>query len=77
MGNLMVTDFKQAALQAKNGNAYIYHENNLYVPFWKIDDQSTQLNSKIYLKINTIPNNIQNFFFFFFLRSQNMTNNLI
>ena len=59
MGNLMVTDFKQAASQAKNGNVYI-HENNLYVPFWKIDDQSIQLNSKIFLKINTIPNNIQN-----------------
>ena len=37
--NLMVTDFKQAAIKATIGNSYIYHENNLYVPFWKIDDQ--------------------------------------
>ena len=60
IGKLMVTNLKQAATQAAIGNSYIYHENNLYIPFWKIDKVSIQLNSKIYLKINTIPDDVRN-----------------
>ena len=58
IGHLMVTNFKQATTKAKIGNGYIYHENNLFIPFWKIDNISIQLNSKIFIKIDSIPDNI-------------------
>ena len=56
-GNLNVLNFKEAAQKAENGNAYIYHERDLYIPFWKSNEQSIQLNSKHYVKINTINDN--------------------
>ena len=59
IGLLMVKNFQQAAIDAKIGNSYIYHELNVYIPFWKVDEESIQINSKTFLKINTIPDDIK------------------
>ena len=54
MGNMMVHGFSTAAQRARNGYAYVYHQDDIFVPFWKIDRNTIQLNSGHFLKISTI-----------------------
>ena len=57
----------QATTSAMVGCSYIYHENDRYIPFWKVDDTTIRINSSHYLKIDSLDNNIDNI--------QHITNN--
>ena len=58
VGNNNATDFVDAITKSKGGCSYIYHEKDKYIPYWKINAESIQLNSGLYLKINTIDKDI-------------------
>ena len=47
-GRSQVLNFRQAAGQAMEGHAYIYQEKDIFIPFWKTDRASIQLNSNRY-----------------------------
>ena len=59
-GRSNVRDFIEATSIAKVGQSYIYHENDKYIPFWKIDNNSIRINSGHYIRIDSLDGNIEN-----------------